>query len=498
MRKTKLSVTSKVRSILGSQKFWYFVLGLFVFQALWLVFSAQYPMAFDENYHFGLIQLHAHQWLPFFTSQPPHAGAYGAAVRDPSYLYHWLMSFPYRLISAFTHQQTAQIIFLRLINVALFTYALVLYRKILRRIGLSAAFASCALLVFTLIPVVPFLAAHINYDNLLLVVLPLVVLITLDVFDSLSAKRIPIARLLVLAALLMLGSLVKYPFLPVLLVVAVYTVWRIGREKLFRRDAWREAWRGFSGLAYWRRIVVSLLVLLAIGLFAERYAVNVVQYHTPVPACDAVISLDECSNYGPWDRDYGLKNTKSANFHQNIVSYTAQWFYGMWYRLFFAINYTYASSPPLFVISRLAIVLAVVLVASVLLRARWLFRKQPARIFLLILIICYGLVLFGDNFQEYTETAEPVAINGRYWIPFLPFIFGLGGLAWMDILRHRPSLKVWVAVAVIAVFLLQGGGTMTYIVRSNNSWFWDNSLVRHVNADVRSAVSPVILGKSLD
>ena len=81
-----LGVSERLARIFASQVFWYAVFALFIVQAAWLACSAAYPMAFDEQYHFGLIQLHAHQWLPFFTSQPP-TGAYGAAVRDPSYLW---------------------------------------------------------------------------------------------------------------------------------------------------------------------------------------------------------------------------------------------------------------------------------------------------------------------------------------------------------------------------------------------------------------------------
>src|SRR5690348_2593324 len=97
----------------GSKRFFYGVMAFFVAESLWIVFSARYPLAFDEEFHFGLIQLHASQWLPFFTSQPPHADAYGSVVRDPSYLYHFLMSVPYRLIRLVTINEVAQIIVLR-------------------------------------------------------------------------------------------------------------------------------------------------------------------------------------------------------------------------------------------------------------------------------------------------------------------------------------------------------------------------------------------------
>ena len=69
---------------LAAERCFYLIVILFGVQAVWFAFTARYPMAFDENFHFGLIQLHAQQWLPFFTSQPLHAEQFGAVVRDPS------------------------------------------------------------------------------------------------------------------------------------------------------------------------------------------------------------------------------------------------------------------------------------------------------------------------------------------------------------------------------------------------------------------------------
>src|SRR4051812_32904691 len=95
---------------LSSRKFFYATIVLLVLESLWIALTARYPQPFDEQVHFGLIQLHAQSWLPFFTNQPTGADAYGAVVRDPSYLYHYLMSFPYRLLAHATSSEAAQII----------------------------------------------------------------------------------------------------------------------------------------------------------------------------------------------------------------------------------------------------------------------------------------------------------------------------------------------------------------------------------------------------
>lgn len=480
---------------LSSKICWRVILGLFALEALWFVFSAQYPMAFDENYHFGLVQLHAAQWVPFFTAQPHDASVYGAVVRDPSYLYHWLMSFPYRLISLFTHNQTVQVILLRLINVALFAYGLTLYRRILRRIGVSRALANSLFAVFVLIPVVPFLAAHINYDNLFFVAVPLTVLLTMRLMAGFAEHRVDAVNVLVLVTVLCLASLIKYPFLPIAAVTVVFTLWQLWRLRLLGRSGIRSFLASLRAFSRLKRIVLIAVCLLSIGLFVERYGENIITYHNPVPACDAVISQDECVQYGPYGRDYLFKQEKPANFHPSVPWYVWQWFYGMWYRLFFAINYDYATAPPLMVVSVLAAALAILLGIGMLLRFRALFAGHPTRQLLLWMTIGYALVLFADGFSAYVKTAQPVAINGRYLIPLLPFIFGLGGLAWSQLLRGKELIKVGMASAVIAIFLLQGGGTTTFLIRSSDAWMWNNRVVRATNHTLRSKLWPYILGK---
>ncbi len=99
-------------AFLGSRTFFVITVLLFVVQASWIALSARYPQAFDEQFHLGLIRLYAQHWSPFLAHQPAGADVYGAMFRDPSYLYHYLFSFPYRLIAHFTHDETIQVIWL--------------------------------------------------------------------------------------------------------------------------------------------------------------------------------------------------------------------------------------------------------------------------------------------------------------------------------------------------------------------------------------------------
>ena len=179
----------RVANFLASKKFYRLILIVFVIEAAWIAVSAAYPQAFDENFHFGLIKVYSHYWLSFFTNQPPHANAYGAVARDPSYLYHYLMSFPYRLIKLFFKEQLGQIIILRFINVAMFTGGIVLFRKLLLRVGSSQALTNLILMLFILIPIVPQLAAQINYDNMMIPLTAALLLYSFKLLDQIRAKK---------------------------------------------------------------------------------------------------------------------------------------------------------------------------------------------------------------------------------------------------------------------------------------------------------------------
>src|SRR5438270_1670989 len=155
----------RMGALLASRKFYWAILGVFVLEAAWIAASGRYPMAFDEDFHLGIIRLYAHHLGPFWAGQPESADRFGAVARDPSYLYQYLMSFPYRLINVFTHDQTIQIVILRVLNIGLFASGLVLYRRLFLKTGISRPVVHACLLVFVLLPIVPLLAGQINYDN---------------------------------------------------------------------------------------------------------------------------------------------------------------------------------------------------------------------------------------------------------------------------------------------------------------------------------------------
>lgn len=489
------SVAGWLRDLLASNGFFWGIIVFFIFEALWLVFSAAYPLAFDEEFHFGVIQIYARDWSPFLAGQPAGADAFGALARDPSYLFHYLMSFPYRLITLLTDNQVVQVIVLRLLNVAMFTGGLILFKRVLRQAGTSAALSHTALAIFVLVPIVPYLAATINYDNFLFLLLPWLLLLAFRLVTSVRRKQVDVKTLAMFGIVSMLLALVKYAILPLLLGIVVCLA--VAALRLFRgRYGHLLALAGtsFRRISMGAKALLMIAFVVTFGMFFQRYGINLISYGSPAPSCDAVLSVERCQAFGPYARDTVLTQTKDQP-GADPIAYTEEWLWGMWHRSFFAVSgpgNDYATRWQLPIPSSAAIALAVISVLAVLARFRRVFRRQPLLQMLAAAILLYLAALWLTLYGYYLYTGEPVAINGRYLLPILLPLATIMGQGISLLLRRCPAVKAYAAALAILLFVY-GGGVSTYIIRSEQTWLWQNGIVLEINAAARAVLSLIII-----
>jgi hypothetical protein len=493
------NIITRLSAILKSRHFFAVVMAFFIFESAWIAFSAIYPQAFDEDFHFGLIQVYSHYWLPFLSSQPPHANAFGAVARDPSYLYHYLMSFPYRLIALFVHGQTAQIILLRLINIGIFASGLVLFRRVLLRVGVSVSLTNISLLLFVLIPVAPQLAAQINYDNLLLPLIGWVCLLTFKMTDEIKRKQPSVRTLITLLSVCLLSSLVKYEFMPIFLGVIIFIL--LLAHQSYRRKIRllsSQLWKNWLQQSWRLKVVLLSILIISTGMFVQRDGLNLIEYHTLSPDCATVLNVQDCSAYSVWDHDYTshqLVVSSVTKVNSNPIDYVGQWIYWLWYRLFFAINgpaSSFTNYPPLPLPSIAFVLIGVTGVIAILKWHRRIFDNSPYIVFLSIVTILYISALMADGYLKYHYTDVLELMNGRYLLPVLLLGAAVVGKAFSVALRRTPILKGGLAIIAI-IFFMQGGGFLTFISRSDSSWDWQNSTVIKVNNAARRVADPVLI-----
>jgi hypothetical protein len=494
----------RILSILQSKRFFYVIVGLLAIQAAWIALTARYPMAFDENFHFGLIKIYAHQWGPFFTHTPPNSAAYGDLVRNPSYLYHYLMSFPYRLVALFTSQETIQIIILRFLNIGMFVGGLFMFRTLLTRMRFSPGIANLSLLMVVLIPVVPFLAGQINYDNLLFLLVPTVTLIALNCSNALTASsKLPAISITTLLVACMLSSLVKYAFLPIFVGIFLYFSVMIAINKK-RHVIFKRTWLSFVSLSTSLKIVLVIALLISGGLFIERYGLNIVKYGNIQPDCAKIESVDQCLQYGPWARNHIIAANNAAAAGEvpldpNQLLFLPAWVGGMMHRLYFAINYDFVNYYELPLPIMTAYVIGITGFVLCCVFYRTLFRNNRQLFLLISVAAMYVAGLLYVNYSDYLHFRTMLAINGRYLILILPFFFALIAAAY-DILFHKigPIRRVIPyklgLTAVVLLLTLQGGGVLTYAVRSDADWYWPDSMATSLGLGLKNVATPFIIG----
>jgi hypothetical protein len=490
-------------TLLRSNKLFWILFGIFLIEAVWIALSGAYSMAFDEYVHYGTIQLYMHQWSPFLASQQHSADILGAVTRDPSYLYHYVMSLPLRLFAHFVHSFAAQIIFLRFFDIAFFAGGVVLFRRALQAAKLSPLNCNLTLGFFLALPVAPFMAAQVNYDDALFLLMGATILLSVQLAQSILQKQqLPLLKLLLLAALAFLASLVKYAYLPILLALAGYFMVIIYRHIGWRWRALSEVVKpGVGGLKSWRGILIAILFIISTGLFVERYGINVVRYHTPTPECNQVMSLERCLAYEPFARNY--------NYHQGHYDFPAwkvavypvnNWMRGMMRSLFFAVGNKeggYQAGEPLPLAQIAGYIVLVGGLVLMLTRLRWLWRAGPMNRLFIIVALVYAALLFLQNFMDFMHTHVAVAIQGRYLVPILPLYLALVTQAAVAYFRTK-SFRIGIAVLLVLVFMmLEGGGIVTFLIRSNDTWLWQAPAVLHANDTLRSILWPLVIGKQI-
>jgi len=482
-------IANKAAKIIGSRYFFWFIIALFIFQAVWIALSFRYSMIYDEYYHFGLIEYFSHQWLPWISNQPVSLDQYGALARSPYLLYHYLMSFPFRVVSLFTNDFYTQVVAMRFVNIGLFACSLVIFMRLFRAMKIQPVFRNIALLFFVLLPATPFVAATVNYDNATLPLTALFVFIGLKIIKSEKTQWHNYALLILIG---MAGSLMKISFLPIFAAGFAYVFIRLLIKQ--KTKIVHDLVQSFSRSRIWLKVAILIPFVVVGFIFMERFAVNIVKYHSLSPSCESLMSKNRCrSNYIEL-RSYDLKKSRTGNPVQ-FPQYASTWVYSMEFGLVVTGANTNGKvgtkmGAPLPIIYTVVFIGAIVSVVAIAYGFEKL--KNISGFWLIASVIAlYFSALFYTNTSLYYEYYQLLAIQGRYLLPILPFIFIFALLGINYAMRSNTLLKAIFFTVVFALYL-NGAGVITHIMRSDCSWYWDNQTVCKVNNEARNLLTPFI------
>ena len=495
-----LKFNKKVLEILNSKRFYYFIIILFIFEACWIAFTARYPMAFDEDFHYGIIKLYAHQYSPIFAHQPSNSSQFGALTRDPSYLYHYLLSYPFRIFNYLFKNDTSNIIFLRILNIAMFTAAIVVYKNLFNKyLKLTNSLVNTILLFFVLTPIVPLLAAQINYDNLLVLCSAVTFTLAYKFIGQIkNSNYFDIKTFILLFSICMLSSLVQYAFLPIFVTTFVYILIIIVKSYKYNSKKLINSLRSsFKKLKRPIAVILAVIFIVSLGLFLEKDGYNTIKYHTPVPDCSKVLSVNECKLYAPWQRNYTFETTKSRDIDYNLINYSFDWFHNyFFYSLFYSLNGSaggYTLGGPLPLIQVVGVLVFFTGVVLFIIYHRKIFKNNNLLFYTFIVSSLYLLTLWIQNYSDFLKTGFAVAEQGRYLIVILLPSYALVAISFRQFLVNYKRYKPILTIAILLIFL-QGGGITTYMLTSDSTWYWQNSnAVNKVGSEAQKVIKHVIV-----
>lgn len=495
-------ITSRIVAILGSRYFFLAVAIFFILQMVWTALSGAYPMLFDEEYHLGIIEIYSRQLSPFITLQPPEAAFHGDITRYSSYFFHYLMSFPYRLISEFTDDLTTKVVAMRLICITLVIGGLWLFRKVLLNFGISRATTHSVLFIFTLIPLVSFSLAQINYDALLFVFLGLLLYLTQKATIK-SKRQIWYVILFVIAS--GFAAITKFTVLPVILGCFIFMSIAIYRQ--YNTRILKIATAQLKELPRPWLLVVSLLLVVSIGLVAERYVINLTTYNALEPKCDVLHADDECLQYTVFRRDSGLRQVFQNKPYtlMNPIQYSTSYWIPHIFNDFFVTGALVSQHKNDLALRNLPTTLEanqgnpllrnaswdIFLVAMAVIFIAFVRRKLTHKPFFAlfgIILVIYTCALWLKNYSDYLSIGTPLAAQGRYYVWLLLPVLAMAALAFKAMIKNTGA---YLSLFLISLLLLtQGGGVANYILYSNKTWYWlrYEQTIDQVNANARKVL----------
>jgi hypothetical protein len=411
----------------------------------------------DEHHHYDLIRYYANNSLDPFLDKQNSDFALGSINSSVSYLYHYLMSYAFRLSDLINIDTVFGV---RFVNILLGIGTLISLNYIGAALKLAKRTRIAILILIANIPMFMFLSASINYDNLVIFMTVLAVAITLGL-----QKKFTVQKMTALIAIILLGPVVKKAFLAIsaaLFVYAAYLIYmnrsqiRKQTESLYKKEKIKLALLG-----------IVLLVSLSAPLI--KYGTNMVHYGTLEPKCTAVLSDEQCLNYPIYAR------TKNYNSHPVTINpmskdkYVVSWLDLMVERTYGLFGHkTFQSSA--------AVLTLVVMMAYVLIIL--FFRKVSIKslksTIIPALFFFYMAALIYTNHKSYVRRGNiGLAVQGRYAFPvLLPFIIYV-----VSLYNRTLSKKLFqnVLLALVIIFALITGPL--YILKGIDPSWLNNGLL---------------------
>lgn len=437
------------------------MLVLFALQGVFYASTSTYGLPPDEKFHFESIQYYANKPItdgPFIDNQPPGTINDVNVIEDSAkYFYHYLLSFPARLMNGLSIAYDSQIMVFRLFSLVFSLATLLVFKRILDELSNNKILKNLSVAALTLSGIFVYLAGAINYDNLAnLLFLAFILNIIL------LAKR-PRPGQFIWGAVFGLATVItKYTFLPEvaigILVATFIIIKKYGTDLSKYKGGFTETYSIHRAM-----MILGLIGLIIFSLlFVERIGGNIVRYGQVSPTCEKIFTTEQCyKNFAIYRRG----QDKRVEFQQaggiesstdfNMFTQTGAWINKMYEGIYYYFGQHRIGSYSFS--GYIAFILALGFIATLFLsRKKVNLRREHTLVIVLVLV--YITLLYLMNLKTILATGGRDAYQGRYLLPVLGFIYFFAGLViyatYQKINKNKNIFAgMWIALILLAAVL---------------------------------------------
>lgn len=481
-------IIKAIIKLISGNGFFVFVIFIYFINSLWIALSIRFPMLFDELFHFGVIDIYSKKLSPFLINQPNNYDMYGALFYGNATLYHYFLSYPYRVIASFSNSQELLIIILRILNILMVAVGLFIYSKFLGRLGLKQIFINIGILLFILIPIVPFVSATISYDNLLFPFTALFIYIGIII---LSEKTLDAIRLIQFILIGMLASLIKFTFLPVLVTGALFiSIFLINK---YKRTIFNIVLGSFNSKTIAVKAISISMLILVTATFSYRFITPIIKYGSPLPSCDVILNEQRCLSNAVYRYEQVSINDKLSRIKEPVHIFFFNW---VSLNLMQLDTSAAVKDNKAQIGSSLPVIGALLYFGSflgvVLILYQWKsFRPDNRWRFVALIVFTIIASVFIFNYLSYSRANLDLNTQVRYLLTAVPILLVFAVYAANLTFGSRKPLKLFVLIFVL-VLATQGGGAVKHLINSNEEWYWQNQLIIKTNNNLKDLLLPLV------
>lgn len=492
--------------VIGSKYFFWGVIGLFLLQTLFLTVAIDQPESSTgttENHLFRTVGIvpdgNRHMAAIYhFAKQPIEKGPWihdmtadelmmGDLVRFPSYFYYYLLSFPVRVALAFNLSDLAIITMARLFGVLFGVLILLVFSRIVRRVTNNRAIQNLAVLMLAMTGSFVYLTPAENYDILSLLFWMLYILASIRL-----AMDKDFSQLYWMVVWFSLLSVTKYTYIPFMVVAAIPVIgYLLHTKSLTNKTVSNETkkLKKYISSNKIKAFLLAVLMVVSVGLFAERIGGNLIGYQSFSPKCDRVHSAEDCMRFGVYNRNInrlesvekGETWTKEFNFFE----YTSMWIMRYYATNFYYMGHYWVHNPRPAMLNAgvVVLIIAAAIAVGLSIKRRLPFTRKVEWYLLLVVAVLIAGQYAHNVMIFFTYSGETYGHQGRYLLPAIGFIYLLFLMAayrLYGVLSKKARLWMfWVGVILAVYFIYTNSAVANFIYHAQEP-VWYSELFRNL------------------